>query len=81
MPSQGLLRLELQVNIEKNGEQFQFRFLFKRNNFNTSENEIHERLQNLLAKRRETIFKSKENAEESTTGGRDTVGTARSRTG
>jgi hypothetical protein len=45
--------------------------------------EGYEKIQLLLKNRREPIFKSKENQEETSTGGRDTVGTPhiKSRTG
>jgi hypothetical protein len=44
---------------------------------------LHDKVQSLLKNRREPIFKSKDNQDDSTSGGRDTVGTphAKSRTG
>lgn len=55
----------------------------KRNDFVLGENEAYEKIRHLLGKRREPIFKSKDNADEASMGGRDTVGTphSRSRTG
>ncbi|CAF3813974.1 unnamed protein product [Rotaria magnacalcarata] len=60
-----------------------FRLELQRNDFNLTECEAHEKIQTLLKNRREPIFKSKENQDETATGGRDTVGTphAKSRQG
>lgn len=59
------------------------RLELQKNDFVVGENEAYEKIRHLLAKRREPIFKSKDNADETSMGGRDTVGTphTRSRTG
>ena len=60
-----------------------FFLLLQRNDFSPSDCEAHEKTQYLLKNRRDPIFKSRELPDESASAGRDTVGTAhsRSRTG
>ncbi|CAF0991291.1 unnamed protein product [Rotaria sordida] len=59
------------------------RLELQRNDFIINECEAYEKIQTLLKNRREPIFKNKDNQDETSTGGRDTVGTphARSRQG
>ena len=54
-------------------------FHLQRNDFIANECEAYEKIQTLLKNRLEPIFKNKDNQDETSTGGRDTVGTPHSR--